>query len=107
MHQTRLHDSGPQQLAEPSTYDSFIHNISPVLTGAWRPPMRTAPRTLFGKLCLWLAALVALAAGAVQAQTLADLRNDAATPADVLTYGMGWAQQRHTPLKQITPANVK
>ncbi|HJV71648.1 PQQ-dependent dehydrogenase, methanol/ethanol family [Ideonella sp.] len=41
------------------------------------------------------------------AQELADLRNDAATPADVTTYGMGWAQNRHAPGKQITPANVK
>lgn len=28
------HDSGPPWLARPSTYDSFIHNTSPVLTGA-------------------------------------------------------------------------
>ncbi|WP_298830354.1 PQQ-dependent dehydrogenase, methanol/ethanol family [uncultured Piscinibacter sp.] len=41
------------------------------------------------------------------AQTIADLRNDAATPGDVTTYGMGWSLQRHTPLRQITPANVK
>jgi alcohol dehydrogenase (cytochrome c) len=50
-------------------------------------------------------ALTALAGGAA-AQSLADLRNDAATPGDVTTYGMGWSQQRHTPLTQITPANV-
>ncbi len=40
------------------------------------------------------------------AQTITDLRNDAATPGDVTTYGMGWSLQRHSPLKQITPANV-
>src|SRR3990167_5282008 len=40
------------------------------------------------------------------AQTLTDLRNDAATPGDVSTYGMGWSLQRHSTLKQITPANV-
>jgi hypothetical protein len=28
------HDSGPPWLARPSTYDSFIHNTLPVLTGA-------------------------------------------------------------------------
>ncbi len=49
----------------------------------------------------------ALLAGAAGAQSLADLRNDAATPGDVTTYGMGWAQQRHSALGQITPANVK
>ncbi len=52
------------------------------------------------------AALVA-AAGTASAQSLADLRNDAATPGDVTTYGMGWGQQRHTTLREITPANVK
>jgi len=54
-----------------------------------------------------LTALLVGAAGAGAAQTLADLRNDAATAGDVTTYGMGWAQQRHSTLKQITPANVK
>ena len=43
-------------------------------------------------LCAWPAA---------HAQTAADLRNDAATPADVLTYGMGYANQRYSPLKRI------
>src|SRR5678810_520142 len=40
------------------------------------------------------------------AQTLTDLRNDAATPGDVTTYGMGWSQQRHSLLKQISPDSV-
>jgi len=40
------------------------------------------------------------------AQTVDDLRGDAASPGNVLTYGMGWGQQRHTPLKQIGPGNV-
>jgi alcohol dehydrogenase (cytochrome c) len=50
---------------------------------------------------------LSFAAGAASAQSTADLRNDAATPGDVTTYGMGWSLQRHTPLKQITPANAK
>ena len=50
---------------------------------------------------------LSLAAAAASAQSTADLRNDAATPGDVTTYGMGWSLQRHTPLKRITPANVK
>jgi alcohol dehydrogenase (cytochrome c) len=49
----------------------------------------------------------ALAAAPASAQSLADLKNDAATPKDVTTYGMGWHQQRHSPLKQITPANAR
>ncbi len=52
-------------------------------------------------------AAFALFSGAVQAQSLADLRNDAKTPGDVTTYGMGYAQQRHATGKQITPGNVK
>lgn len=52
------------------------------------------------------AAALALAAGAAGAQSLADLQRDAATPGDVTTYGMGWGQQRHTTLQQITPDNV-
>jgi alcohol dehydrogenase (cytochrome c) len=51
-------------------------------------------------------ALAAAAAGA-GAQSLADLRNDGATPGDVTTYGMGWAQQRYSSLKQINTGNVK
>jgi alcohol dehydrogenase (cytochrome c) len=46
-------------------------------------------------------------AGLASAQSLADLRNDAATPQDVATYGMGWSLQRHTTLQQLTPANVQ
>ena len=56
---------------------------------------------------LLLSAAVAAACGPVAAQSLNDLRQDAATPGNVTTYGMGWGQQRHSPLKQITPANVK
>ncbi len=43
---------------------------------------------------------------AAQAQSLADLRNDQATPGDVLTYGMGYANQRYSPLKRIDKKNV-
>jgi len=54
-----------------------------------------------------LAAATLAACGPLWAQSLNDLRQDAATPGDVTTYGMGWGQQRHTPLKQINPGNVK
>jgi alcohol dehydrogenase (cytochrome c) len=47
------------------------------------------------------------AAAAVSAQTVQDLQRDAATPGDVLTYGMGFGQQRHSPLKQINAQTVK
>jgi alcohol dehydrogenase (cytochrome c) len=54
-----------------------------------------------------LAGVLCIAAAGVGAQSLADLRNDAATPGNVTTYGMGWGQQRFSPLRQITPGNVK
>ena len=40
------------------------------------------------------------------AQSLEDLKNDAATPGDVLVYGHGYGQQRHSPLAEITPDNI-
>ena len=48
---------------------------------------------------------VAIFSGA-QAQGLDALKNDAATPGDVLTYGMGYNNQRYSPLKQINTKNV-
>lgn len=55
----------------------------------------------------WAVATALAAVGATaQAQSLDDLRRDAATPGDVTTYGMGWAQHRHATGGQITPANV-
>jgi len=44
---------------------------------------------------------------AVHAQSTDDLRNDHRTPGDVLTYGMGYSQQRHSPLTQVNRGTVK
>ena len=56
---------------------------------------------------LALAGTVALlAASSVQAQSLDELRNSQATPEAVLTYGMGYANQRYSPLKKIDKSNV-
>jgi alcohol dehydrogenase (cytochrome c) len=41
------------------------------------------------------------------AQSSADLINDHRTPGDVLTYGMGYNQQRYSPLAHINRGNVK
>src|SRR5919198_4151659 len=41
------------------------------------------------------------------AQTADDLKNDDKTPGDVLTYGMGYSQQRYSPLTQINRDTVK
>ena len=53
------------------------------------------------------AALLALALCSAQAQDDQALRNDAKTPGDVLTYGMGYNNQRYSALKQINTGNVK
>ena len=58
-----------------------------------------------GKLAL--ASTLALAAAtSAQAQTAKDLTDDQATPGDVLTYGMGYANQRYSTLKKIDKGNV-
>lgn len=51
------------------------------------------------------AALTLLATG-LHAQSLDDLKRDHGTPGDVLTYGMGYNNQRYSPLKQINTRNA-
>ncbi len=61
------------------------------------------------KMTHWLAAAAALASLATApagAQSLDALKADAKTPGDVLTYGMGYNNQRYSPLKQINTKNV-
>ena len=41
------------------------------------------------------------------AQTADELKNDEKTPGDVLTYGMGYSQNRFSPLTHINRDNVK
>ena len=43
----------------------------------------------------------------VLAQTADELKHDDKTPGDVLTYGMGYSQQRFSPLAHINRDNVK
>ena len=59
------------------------------------------------KTTLWLGgAALSLLLGGAQAQSLDDLKRDNATPGDVLTYGMGYNNQRYSPLKQINAKNA-
>ena len=51
--------------------------------------------------------LSAVAPLIVLAQTADELKHDEKTPGDVLTYGMGYSQQRFSPLTQINQQNVK
>jgi len=51
-------------------------------------------------------AVAALPLGA-QAQTTADMVNDGRNADHITTYGMGYHQMRHSPLKQVNTGNVK
>src|SRR5438128_10764355 len=53
------------------------------------------------------ATILALLATAASAQTLDDLKNDGKNPDNILTYGMGYHQQRYSALKQIDKTTVK
>ena len=58
------------------------------------------------KITLSAVALI-FAAGAAFAQSDMDLRNDGKNTENVLTYGMGYAQNRYSALSQINKGNVK
>jgi alcohol dehydrogenase (cytochrome c) len=65
------------------------------------------PRREIMKLFISAAAVVLALGGAASAQTLDDLKNDGKNTDNILTYGMGYSQNRFSPLKQIDKANVK
>lgn len=54
-----------------------------------------------------IAAFVLAGAGAAYAQSPDELRNESNNTDNVLTYGMGYSQQRYSTLKQINKSNVK
>src|SRR5437773_7005639 len=54
-----------------------------------------------------VAVLAAAVALPVYAQTLEELKNDGKNTDNVLTYGMGYHQNRYSSLKQINKSNVK
>ncbi len=75
---------------------------------------RTLVRQILGRATMSMikaAILVALLSAAAPAlglaQTVEDLKNDERTPGDVLTYGMGYSQQRYSPLTHVNRDNVK
>jgi alcohol dehydrogenase (cytochrome c) len=59
------------------------------------------------KLVATASAVLLLASGAAGAQTLEDLRNDGKNPDNILTYGMGYHQQRYSKLDQVNARTVK
>ena len=54
-----------------------------------------------------LATGVGITATTVRAQSLEDLKKDTETPGDILVYGMGYGQQRYSPLDEINRDNVE
>jgi alcohol dehydrogenase (cytochrome c) len=59
------------------------------------------------KLLITAAVVLFALCGAASAQTLDDLKNDGKNTDNILTYGMGYSQNRFSPLKQIDKTNVK
>src|SRR5438067_4616301 len=59
------------------------------------------------KLIVAVVIVLALISTAVSAQTLDDLKNDGRNTDNVLTYGMGYHQNRYSTLKQINKQNAK
>jgi len=53
------------------------------------------------------AAVLLLGVTAASAQSLDDLKSDGRNTDHILTYGMGYHQQRYSPLKQINKNTVK
>src|SRR5262245_17149160 len=54
-----------------------------------------------------VAAILLLAGSAASAQTTADLNSDGKNTDNVLTYGMGYHQQRYSRLNQVNKSTVK
>src|SRR4051794_20066629 len=59
------------------------------------------------KAIAWAIATLCVLATGVSAQTLEDLKNDGRNTDNILTYGMGYALQRYSPLKEINKTTVK
>ncbi len=57
--------------------------------------------------CLSYVAVLSYVAAFACAQSLEDLKNDGKNTDNVLTYGMGYHQNRYSPLRQINKRNVK
>ena len=56
---------------------------------------------------IFAAAVLLLGVSAASAQTSDELKSDGRNTDNILTYGMGYHQQRYSPLKQIDRTTVK
>src|SRR5262249_11736010 len=80
----------------------------PFTQGLGRCNMAAPGRPLLGDLMRTIASAAALlVAAAAGAQSLDDLKNDGKNTDNILTYGMGYAQQRYSALNQINKGTVK
>jgi alcohol dehydrogenase (cytochrome c) len=70
-------------------------------------PSRHVPVTLYRPAACCALILAAAATTASAGVTDADILNDAKTPGDVVSYGMGPQQHRYSPLTKINTTNVK
>ena len=59
------------------------------------------------KFLIALCAVIALGGCTILGPTAGDLKSDGANTDNILTYGMGYAQNRYSPLAQINKTNVK
>jgi alcohol dehydrogenase (cytochrome c) len=59
------------------------------------------------KLTTLVAGLLLAGGAAATTQTPDDLKNDGKNTDNILTYGMGYGQNRYSPLKQIDKTTVK
>src|SRR5262245_51262851 len=82
---------------------SLIRQAGPNRPRPSQPHQGATPMRLIAS----AASILLLLGAAASAQTLDDLKNDGKNTDNVLTYGMGYHQQRYSPLKQVNKQNVK
>src|SRR3990167_271457 len=90
------------------------HRRRPVLRDARRAPRRSGHSNIARRhqmnryIVTHLAAsLILAAASPLHAQTADDLKKEGSNTDNILTYGMGYGQQRYSPLDQMDKRNVK
>src|SRR5260221_852438 len=69
--------------------------------------MNPVPQEMLMKTIGTAAVLSLFLGAAASAQTLDDLKNDGKNTDNILTYGMGYGQNRYSPLRQIDKTNIK
>src|SRR6202043_121972 len=85
--------------------------VAPACGARWNiqdlRPVNPIPQEMLMKTIGTAAVLSLFLGAAASAQTLDDLKNDGKNTDNILTYGMGYGENRYSPLKAIDRANVK